>query len=904
MDTEVKPASPTASATLEGFAKELECVICNSTMVDPRVLSCQHVFCLRCIFQLVKRDRGANVVVRCPFKCDDVTRTTGDVRTLKRNPMIGNLCVTMRQKAFERGTIDACDWCDTSVTRGGEPDGSKFCDRCGSVLCGGCRANRHCDHAYLCAAAEAVSAVSITILPCLMTPRICVFTAADTYAEMAKDTRLAALLSMHGLQLQPIAEPHVEYIVCPQVDVEVKSGTDNGVFSTTIIPEETSFASREFEPALCRHISVASAPSSPELALLNECAAASDALVRHLSTIRRTCSALARRVVGSRPHPRQHTTVRAVLALANAADAMVAACGVNACRPLRRLVLVAHLLNIPHTQRLTERAGRARDDLERRSIDLALASHTRIALGLTNRVYAAFEALISEYEECAAETSDLVLASLKMLELPPSPTATSSSLLSEPVSVPMDALDGVTRSMVALEKATKELVTIEDRLAIITRHAMDSALGEVPMETSMKDHFHELGQKLSTTAGHVRIVTSSWAFVASLATAAGVTPPDLALLPLTIADELSDDQKQVLGGVDQLVDSLLPQIFEFRKQHFDMVNASPHRDDPNRQGLLEQLAHLILQALDLFCKDQLMRGQALAGLFSRVRAYERELVSLRPEVRLEDGMVGSLSQIDGVFQVVEGLPEKLPLAVVRHCRNVAMAFAAAVHVPKPTSEEETEVIAGAGRLVHADETRSTSALQKADVLNTLRGVMTSSVDLRIAPVKNPELIPNLPENLRTRAKTLAIEAFKKTMPKTKASVTATLVHANVTGYILLPVAIGSVTYRRSSTSAIGAHVQSLYRRLGMLVAEDDPAPADVAQAAVTMDYSVDTYHAVIVSDDPPIAPLYASMEKAFNMVRRPVSFALLAASLVSGIAMGNAVRIGLAFARRTLSTKS
>ena len=127
---------------------ELECTICGNIMVDPRVLSCQHAFCLRCIFCLIKRDRGMHVAVKCPFGCEEQTVTEGDVRTLKKNHLIGSLCRRATEKRFAAlpdPKKHACDFCSKDNVQ------CRLCQRCSGSICERCDAEENfSDHGFLC----------------------------------------------------------------------------------------------------------------------------------------------------------------------------------------------------------------------------------------------------------------------------------------------------------------------------------------------------------------------------------------------------------------------------------------------------------------------------------------------------------------------------------------------------------------------------------------------------------------------------------------------------------------------------------------------------------------------------------------------------------------------------------
>lgn len=143
-------------ASLEDLSRELECSICGSVMIDPRVLNCQHTFCLRCIFALIKRDRAHNPPIKCPFGCSTACSTEwGDVRSLKRNPLIASLCAARRRSLFVDPTDAACDWCNSDHVA------CNMCSRCSSAICAQCSSENMSDHAFLCAETERTTSPTV-----------------------------------------------------------------------------------------------------------------------------------------------------------------------------------------------------------------------------------------------------------------------------------------------------------------------------------------------------------------------------------------------------------------------------------------------------------------------------------------------------------------------------------------------------------------------------------------------------------------------------------------------------------------------------------------------------------------------------------------------------------------------
>ena len=52
--------------TLEDFEQEITCPLCLDTFEDPRVLTCQHTYCGKCLEALISRMRGVSPTLTCP----------------------------------------------------------------------------------------------------------------------------------------------------------------------------------------------------------------------------------------------------------------------------------------------------------------------------------------------------------------------------------------------------------------------------------------------------------------------------------------------------------------------------------------------------------------------------------------------------------------------------------------------------------------------------------------------------------------------------------------------------------------------------------------------------------------------------------------------------------------------
>lgn len=65
-----------ASPIEKKLAKHLECPICLEKFAEPKVLSCQHSYCKKCLKRLVRLERE-DYEVTCP-ECRKSTKVRGD----------------------------------------------------------------------------------------------------------------------------------------------------------------------------------------------------------------------------------------------------------------------------------------------------------------------------------------------------------------------------------------------------------------------------------------------------------------------------------------------------------------------------------------------------------------------------------------------------------------------------------------------------------------------------------------------------------------------------------------------------------------------------------------------------------------------------------------------------------
>lgn len=129
------------------FLKELECPLCLSTFVNPRVLKCQHCFCLKCLYshwssgsQLFSPNDRLWHIVLCPLKCEENTTVIGGLEQLPHNYIVSKLSSLIRKGEIERFERDgrssselglSCEWCSNMTE-------VKPCMSCLSFVCAEC----------------------------------------------------------------------------------------------------------------------------------------------------------------------------------------------------------------------------------------------------------------------------------------------------------------------------------------------------------------------------------------------------------------------------------------------------------------------------------------------------------------------------------------------------------------------------------------------------------------------------------------------------------------------------------------------------------------------------------------------------------------------------------------------
>ena len=128
-----------SAACLEELTSDLECDICTETFQDPRVLLCQHIFCLKCLEKLC----GSLKFITCPLCRKETllsleTGVTGLPKPITLNKLrdtLSDVLVKSNVPSQERQkTNTTCDVCDVNEQK----PATIFCQECLEKMCRDC----------------------------------------------------------------------------------------------------------------------------------------------------------------------------------------------------------------------------------------------------------------------------------------------------------------------------------------------------------------------------------------------------------------------------------------------------------------------------------------------------------------------------------------------------------------------------------------------------------------------------------------------------------------------------------------------------------------------------------------------------------------------------------------------
>ena len=111
---------------------QLTCAICLESYQDPKLLSCFHVFCSKCLQPLVKQGRRGQQTVQCPNCRQPTTLPQSGVPGLQGAFHVHHLFdIQSTLKKVTEFQESHCDKCQ-------QEKATNYCRNCGQFICPGC----------------------------------------------------------------------------------------------------------------------------------------------------------------------------------------------------------------------------------------------------------------------------------------------------------------------------------------------------------------------------------------------------------------------------------------------------------------------------------------------------------------------------------------------------------------------------------------------------------------------------------------------------------------------------------------------------------------------------------------------------------------------------------------------
>ena len=126
-------SAASATSMSKGIDELTECVICAETFTSPKVLPCQHSFCLKCL-QAHGKDNIPGDQLPCPLCRTYFTILQEGFEGLPNNYFVNKLLIIRKTSVQEKNVAQFCDLCLVEK----EVYATSFCVECGEHLCETC----------------------------------------------------------------------------------------------------------------------------------------------------------------------------------------------------------------------------------------------------------------------------------------------------------------------------------------------------------------------------------------------------------------------------------------------------------------------------------------------------------------------------------------------------------------------------------------------------------------------------------------------------------------------------------------------------------------------------------------------------------------------------------------------
>ena len=160
------------ASTTEDIHKSLKalttCPICQDIYVNPKVLSCQHTFCKRCVRQYYTSYNEDRLVKMTNFPCPQCRKTiyltTGGLEGLPNDRKVQELLDFMDRLSITSKTkTDVCDIC---LFEKKQVNASNFCIHCSKYFCSTCKGHHEDNALFRSHSLMDITSSDLSVLEC------------------------------------------------------------------------------------------------------------------------------------------------------------------------------------------------------------------------------------------------------------------------------------------------------------------------------------------------------------------------------------------------------------------------------------------------------------------------------------------------------------------------------------------------------------------------------------------------------------------------------------------------------------------------------------------------------------------------------------------------------------------
>ena len=152
----------------KGVETLVNCTICTEPFTDPRVLPCQHTFCLACLGQFFESYNQQRIIKMTNFPCPACRKITylsqGGMQALPRDFKVGQIQDFLSKVGIAaKSRTDICDVCKYERK---QQDAKQFCVQCSKYLCEHCMAHHRENSLFSQHAVMDIACTDISVLDC------------------------------------------------------------------------------------------------------------------------------------------------------------------------------------------------------------------------------------------------------------------------------------------------------------------------------------------------------------------------------------------------------------------------------------------------------------------------------------------------------------------------------------------------------------------------------------------------------------------------------------------------------------------------------------------------------------------------------------------------------------------